>query len=77
MRGEARDCFTAVFSNGVDCSRTFPSVRDSERISQNIFIKLVLQGQLPPKIVNLLFTITNQDIKLTVLWGGLLSKTEK
>ena len=27
-------------------------------------------GQLPRHIVNLLFTITNLDIMLTVLWGG-------
>ena len=31
---------------------------------------LVLESQRPHKIVNLLFTITNEDIKLTVLWGS-------
>ena len=31
--------------------------------------QLVLESQLPHKIVNLLLTITNQNIKSTVLWG--------
>jgi hypothetical protein len=31
--------------------------------------RMVLESQLPHKIVNLLFTITNQDNKLTILWG--------
>jgi hypothetical protein len=31
---------------------------------------LVLESQLTHKIVNLLFTITNSNIKLTVLWGS-------
>ena len=35
---------------------------------------MVLKSQLPDNIVNLLFTITNQDNKLTVLWGSWLSK---
>ena len=35
----------------------------------------LLESQLPHKIVNLLFTITNRNIKLTVLWGYWLSKT--
>ena len=32
--------------------------------------QLVLESQLPHKIVNLLFTITSCNIKLTVLWGS-------
>ena len=32
--------------------------------------QLVLESQHPHKIVNLLFTITNSNIKLTVLWGS-------
>ena len=32
--------------------------------------QLVLESQLPHKIVNMLFTITYQMIKLTVLWGS-------
>ena len=31
---------------------------------------IVLESQLPHKIVNSLFTITNQNIKMTVLWGS-------
>ena len=31
---------------------------------------VVLESQLPHKIANLLFSITNQNIELTVLWGG-------
>ena len=31
--------------------------------------QLVLESQLPHKIVNLLFTITYQNNKLTILWG--------
>ena len=30
----------------------------------------VLESQLPHKIVNLLFTITNENIKLKFLWGS-------
>jgi len=30
----------------------------------------LLGGQLPDKTVNLLFTITNPNIELTVLWGS-------
>jgi hypothetical protein len=29
---------------------------------------LLLESQLPHNIVNLLFTITNQNLRLTVLW---------
>ena len=29
-----------------------------------------LESQLPHKIVNLLFTITHQNNKLTILWGS-------
>ena len=32
--------------------------------------QLVLESQLPHKLVNLLFTITYQNIKLMVSWGG-------
>ena len=32
--------------------------------------ELVLDSQLPHKIVTLLFTITNQNMKLIVLWGS-------
>ena len=35
----------------------------------------VLVSKLPHKIVNLLFAITNYNIKLTVLWGSWLSET--
>ena len=37
---------------------------------------LVLESHLPHKIVNLSFTIAYQNIKLTVLWGSRLSKTD-
>ena len=36
--------------------------------------ELVLESQLPHRIVNLLFTITNQNIQLTILWGSWLSR---
>ena len=36
---------------------------------------MVLESQLPHKIVNLLMYITNRNSKLTVLWGSRLSKT--
>ena len=36
--------------------------------------ELVLESQLPHKIVNIMFTITNQNTELTVLWGSWLSK---
>ena len=32
--------------------------------------QMVLQGQLPHKIVNLLITVTKQNHKLTILWGS-------
>ena len=32
--------------------------------------QMVLESQLPHKIVNLLFIITNKNSKLTVLWGS-------
>ena len=38
---------------------------------------LVSESQLSHEIVNLLFTITDQDIKLTVLWGRCLSTTKQ
>ena len=31
---------------------------------------LACESELPHENVDLLFTITNQNIKLTVLWGG-------
>ena len=37
--------------------------------------QLALERQLPPQTVSLLFTITNQNIKLTVLRGSRLSET--
>ena len=37
--------------------------------------QLVLESQLPPKIVNLSFTSANEIIESTVLWGSWLSKT--
>ena len=36
---------------------------------------MVLESQLPHKIVNLLFTITSQNNKLMILWGISLSKS--
>ena len=30
----------------------------------------ILENELPHKIVNLLFTVTDQNIKLTILWGS-------
>jgi len=36
--------------------------------------QLLCESQVPNKIVNLLFTITNQNIKLTVWWWGRHSK---
>ena len=38
--------------------------------------ELVLESQLPHKIFNLLFTITNCDMRLTVLWGGQLLQND-
>ena len=46
------------------------SVRAAGYISHNISYSVVLESQLLKKIVHLLFTITNQNIKLTVLWGN-------
>ena len=37
--------------------------------------QLVVESQLPHKIVNLLFTITHRNIKLTAMWGSWRSKT--
>ena len=31
---------------------------------------LALESQPPHKIVNLLFTITGENVKLTILWGS-------
>ena len=31
--------------------------------------EMVLESQLPHRVVNLLFTITNENNKLTMLWG--------
>ena len=38
--------------------------------------EMVFERQLPHKIVNLLFTIANLNIKLDILWGDWLSKTD-
>ena len=38
-------------------------------ISKRVFMKSFRKSQFPHKSVNLSFTITNQTIKLTVLWG--------
>ena len=40
-----------------------------------LVLSLVVECQLPPKIVNLLFTFTDQNIELTVWWGSWLSET--
>ena len=32
--------------------------------------QLVVESKLPHKTVNLFFTFTNQNNKLTILWGG-------
>ena len=37
--------------------------------------EMIIDSQLPHKIVNLLFIITYWNNKLTVLWGSWLSKT--
>jgi len=62
-----------VTANGAwsDLGRTLIS------ISQNVPIILVLASQLPPEIVNLLLTIPNKNIKLTILRGIRLSKTNE
>ena len=47
------------------CVQGWQGLYLAERIYQ-----LVLESQLPHKIVQLLFTITNQSIKVTILWGS-------
>ena len=55
---------------------TLPSLRSEEEVEAvppyltECIYSLVLESQLTHKIVNLLFTITNSNIKLTVLWGS-------
>ena len=39
-------------------------------IAHNVFINWFERVNFPTKFVNLLFTNTNQNIELTVLWGG-------
>ena len=39
-------------------------------ISQNVLINWFLQRQLPHERVNLSFTITDENIKWTILWGS-------
>ena len=48
----------------------------SEVTSHNVFIDSFLDSHPPHKIVNLLFTSTSENAKLTVLWGGRLAKTD-
>ena len=43
--------------------------------SHNLFHQSVLESQLPHKIENLLFTISDWGNKMTVLWGSWLPKT--
>ena len=40
-------------------------------LAEQFIHQVVLESQLPHKIANLLFTIDNQNIKLTVLVGEL------
>ena len=46
-----------------------PQLREGTHSSHltGCIYELVLEGQLPYKVVNLLFTITDQNVKLTVL----------
>ena len=44
--------------------QTLPGLHITECIDS-----MVLEGQLPHKIVNLLFTVANSHSKLTALWG--------
>ena len=44
---------------------------DLERRAPAVSEGVAMLCQLPNKLVNLLFTITHQNVKLTVLWGEL------
>ena len=48
---------------------TTPALARRPYLTESIY-QLVLESQLPHKIVDLLCTETNQNIKLTVLWGS-------
>ena len=63
LRGRARP------SGGVRAGRRLRI--DLIRHNMNSYIYIyILESQLPHKIVNLLCTMTNGNIKLKVLWGG-------
>ena len=47
---------------------TFPVLGKPDTFQPSSHRMYLLESQLHRKIVNLLFTITNQDIKLTILW---------
>ena len=44
--------------------------RERQSYLTKCIYQLALEIHLPHKIVNLLFTITNSNTKLTVLWGS-------
>ena len=50
--------------------------RDRSDLTEGIS-QMALEGQLSHKIVNLLFTVTNQNVNLTALRGGGLSKSNE
>ena len=51
----------------VSCLQNSGGLRDQSHLTECIH-QLVLESRLPHKIVYLLFTITNQNIKLTISW---------
>ena len=47
-------------------------LKDEERMMYDMACinQMLLESQLPHKIVNFLFTVTNENSKLTILWGS-------
>ena len=77
VAGSSADWSTLVMINGAVAQLTpLRKMVDSSSSSISRFfltyciLELVLESQLPPKIVSLLFTITDSHVKLIVLWGS-------
>ena len=49
---------------------SFNAVGQQQVLSDTMYLLISFRKSTPHKIVNLLFTITNKNIKLTVLWGS-------
>jgi hypothetical protein len=62
---------TTIGTHGRDMTLFVQLMRERSRFSLTECINsMVLESEVPLKIVDLLFPVTSQDINVTVLWGS-------